>query len=214
MFKFNMINSIKTQIGLALLLLVMAMTSCGTAHQYGDRSEKYSRSRRPGYSRPQPSQEEDVVKVKTVNPEKTKAPSGIKSAGTLRNAMVEEAYQYLGTPYKYAGKNPEQGFDCSGFANYIYNKFGFSISGPSHELALLGVEKDRSQLQAGDLLFFGNEERISHVGIVVSGNSDQLTFIHSSTSAGIRTDVVNGSEYWEKRYLFGRDLISGFIAAK
>jgi len=128
--------------------------------------------------------------------------------------MVAEAMTYLGTPYKYAGKRPEEGFDCSGFANFIYNQYGFKTAGPSHELALMGVPKDRQQLQPGDLVFFGNEERISHVGIVTAGANGRIGFIHSSTSGGIRTDEVSGNEYWEKRYLFGRDLISGFMASK
>ena len=132
-----------------------------------------------------------------------------RAGDVIRNAMGA-----LGVPYRRGGTSAETGFDCSGFANFIYNQYGFKTAGPSHELALMGVPKDRQQLQAGDLVFFGNEERISHVGIVTSGANGRIGFIHSSTSGGIRTDEVVGNEYWEKRYLFGRDLISGFMAAK
>jgi cell wall-associated NlpC family hydrolase len=209
-----MINRRDLQFLGIFLALSWFMISCGSSHHYGDRSEKYSRARRPGQSKPSQVYSEEKPVTAASSKEKRSDKPSTTSTGTLRNAMVEEAHQYIGTPYKYAGKSPQEGFDCSGFANFIYQKFGFQTSGPSQELALLGAPKERSQLQPGDLIFFGNEERISHVGIVISDKADRLTFIHSSTSAGIRTDVVNGSEYWEKRYLFGRDLISGFIAAK
>ncbi len=193
-------------------LCLVIMASCGTSHHYGDRSERYARGRRPANSRPIRTSENEEKQAVKAAPEKIKnSPS---KPSNLRTQMVAEAMTYLGTPYKYAGKRPEEGFDCSGFANFIYNQYGFKTAGPSHELALMGVPKDRQQLQAGDLVFFGNEERISHVGIVTSGANGRIGFIHSSTSGGIRTDEVVGNEYWEKRYLFGRDLISGFMAAK
>ncbi|HMT00480.1 MAG TPA: C40 family peptidase [Saprospiraceae bacterium] len=193
-------------------LCLVVMASCGTSHHYGDRSERYARGRRPANSKPpRPSENEEKWVVKA---ESGKLKNSPPAPSNLRTQMVAEAMTYLGTPYKYAGKRPEEGFDCSGFANFIYNQYGFKTAGPSHELALMGVPKDRQQLQAGDLVFFGNEERISHVGIVTSGANGRIGFIHSSTSGGIRTDEVAGNEYWEKRYLFGRDLISGFMASK
>lgn len=205
-----MIKPICCRFALLAITGIVALSSCSTGRQYGDRSERYTRGRKPGNARPV---------IETEKPEKEtyviKPSSGqLNAAGALRMSMVKEAGSYAGIPYRYGGKSPAEGFDCSGFANYIYNRFGFKTAGPTHELALLGVPKERSTLQAGDLVFFGSDEKISHVGIVVTGESDKLTFIHSSTSSGIRTDAVDGSEYWEKRYLFGRDLISGFMAVK
>lgn len=206
----NSSNMLRFAVFLTLCMVVMA--SCGTSHHYGDRSERYSKGRRPGNSRPARQSESDEKPVVRAESEKIK--TKVVAPSNLRSQMVAEAMNYIGTPYKYAGKRPEEGFDCSGFANFIYNQYGFKTAGPSHELALMGVPKDRQALQAGDLVFFGNEERISHVGIVTSGANGRIGFIHSSTSGGIRTDEVAGNEYWEKRYLFGRDLISGFMASK
>src|SRR5262245_3421786 len=48
--------------------------------------------------------------------------------------LYDEVYCWLGTPYRYAGKN-EKGIDCSGFVNMLYQKvYGVSLMGNSTDL--------------------------------------------------------------------------------
>jgi cell wall-associated NlpC family hydrolase len=75
-------------------------------------------------------------------------------------------------------------------------------------LAKKGRNKSKEDLGPGDLVFFGDSDRISHVAIVASHNGDSLTVIHATTSAGVKVDNINGSAYWESRFLFGRDILS------
>lgn len=204
---------------LACLFILFFLSSCGTTSKYGNRYDKYSRNRGK-----QNEKEYAVRNTKSKDKkEEAKATPHIKedkykvyksnkadALGQKRENMIEYAQSYLGIPYKYAGKNPKEGFDCSGFASFVFTQNGFPIAGPSHELAMMGVFKERAQLKAGDLIFFGHDQKITHVGLVISNDSN-TKFIHSSTSAGIKIDLLSGNDYWESRYLFGRDLLTTFF---
>ena len=41
--------------------------------------------------------------------------------------MVAFALRQLGAPYRYAGTSPATGFDCSGFVQYVYGRFGVAV---------------------------------------------------------------------------------------
>ena len=103
-------------------------------------------------------------KARTHRPAKKAKPQ----YATVRDAVILEARKYLGTEYKYGGKKPSQGLDCSGLISYVYNKQGLQAQGASHHLAKLGKYKSRSSLQPGDLVFFGKNGKISHVSMVHS----------------------------------------------
>ena len=85
--------------------------------------------------------------------------------------VVGIAMQYLGTPYVYGGESPS-GFDCSGFTMYVFSRVGVSIPRTVSTQYAVGVPVSRSELQAGDLVFFNG---LGHVGIYIGGGS----FIHS-----------------------------------
>lgn len=91
--------------------------------------------------------------------------------------IVEYAGKFIGTPYAYGGQSPS-GFDCSGFAGYIYKQFGYSLPRTAAEQSGQGIAVDRGNLAAGDLVFFTcGGSYIDHVGIYCGNNR----FIHSSS---------------------------------
>ena len=58
-----------------------------------------------------------------------------------------------------------------------------------------GYSIKRTKLQEGDLVFFGNFWKISHVGIYLKGDR----FIHASTSNGVVITPMDDN-YWASKY--------------
>lgn len=137
-----------------------------------------------------------------------------KEEHAARQAVITDALTYLGTRYMPGGKKPETGFDCSGFTSFVFTKNNVSLHGPSDKQANMGKQKPKNILAPGDLVFFGDKQRISHVAIVLKNESEQLEVIHATTSAGVRKDEINFSKYWNQRYLFGVDIIADHFDGK
>lgn len=95
-------------------------------------------------------------------------PAGTFIAGPgVAGAAMEEALNQRGKPYEFGADGPGR-FDCSGLVDYAYALAG--MPGLPHSAAALshmGVAVSRSDLQAGDLVFFGSPAY--HVGIYVGG---------------------------------------------
>jgi cell wall-associated NlpC family hydrolase len=112
------------------------------------------------------------------------APPPSKYGGVVGIAM-----QYLGIPYVWGGASPS-GFDCSGFAMYVYAQVGISLP---HNAAMqygsVGVPVSRDDLQAGDLVFF---DGLGHMGIYIGGGQ----FIHAPHTG----DVVKISSLYDSWY--------------
>ncbi len=81
-------------------------------------------------------------------------------------AAVSYAYAQIGKPYKWAGDGPGS-FDCSGLTMRAWGAAGVSLSHSSRAQIGEGRRVSRSELQPGDLVFFGNP--IHHVGMYVGG---------------------------------------------
>ena len=102
--------------------------------------------------------------------------------------VVGVAMQYLGTPYVWGGASPG-GFDCSGFAMYVYAQVGVSLP---HNAAMqyntVGTYVPRDQLQPGDLVFF---DGLGHMGIYIGGGQ----FIHSPHTGDV-VKISSLSDSW------------------
>ena len=70
--------------------------------------------------------------------------------------IIMYATSLLGIPYVWGGTTLD-GFDCSGFVQYVYRHFGIYLPRVSQDQQNYGIEVvDESQLQPGDLIFFGS----------------------------------------------------------
>jgi cell wall-associated NlpC family hydrolase len=108
------------------------------------------------------------------------------------------------TGYRYGGKNPNAGLDCSGMVSHVYMQaIGRRLSGNAAMLAREGREVERSELRAGDLVFFNTLGRpLSHVGIYLGGGE----FIHALNSrSGVRIDKMS-DRYYASRFDTARTL--------
>ncbi|WP_054025879.1 C40 family peptidase [Bacillus sp. FJAT-28004] len=128
--------------------------------------------------------------------------AGSAFADSKFNGIVNDL---IGTPYK-SGGTSSNGFDCSGFTSYVFEKMGIDITRTSGSQAKEGTKVAKADLIPGDLVFFdtigGNNSAISHVGIYIGDGK----FVHSSSSRGVVTDKLN-SEYYEGRYVTSRRIM-------
>lgn len=116
---------------------------------------------------------------------------------TVQEIMMN-ALSHTGIKYRYGGKSPETGFDCSGFVRYVFSEAA-SIALPHNARAISQVGKiiSAEELQPGDLVFFNTmKSAFSHVGIYMGNNR----FIHSPSSGGGVHVVDMNSAYWSKRF--------------
>lgn len=118
--------------------------------------------------------------------------------------LLDYARSFLGTRYRRGGKTPA-GFDCSGFTGYVFRKFGYSLSASSAAQYSDAPLVHRDDIRPGDLLFFNGRSRgsrIGHVGIAIAKDKSTgaVTFIHSSTSGGVRVDRTD-SPYYAARFV-------------
>lgn len=121
------------------------------------------------------------------------------------SAVVDSARKYLGTPYVWGGTSPS-GFDCSGFVQYVLAENGKSIPRTSQEQFASGQAVDKSNLQAGDLVFYnwsGGTEA-THVGIY-EGNGKMIHAPHS----GDVVKEVDFNSYGQNAYLGARRYYKG-----
>ena len=116
-------------------------------------------------------------------------------------ALVGTALSLRGAPYRNGGADP-QGFDCSGFTQYVFAQYGVSLPREVRDQFDQGKSvKGGDELAAGDLLFFTTvAPGPTHVGIAIGGDQ----FVHAPSSTGVvRVERLNAG-YWATRYLGAR----------
>ena len=108
--------------------------------------------------------------------------------------VVFYAMGLIDTGYRFGGKNPEAGLDCSGMVSYVYGQAaGLKVQGSAADIARNGRAINRAELRPGDLVFFNTLNRsYSHVGIFIG----DARFIHApSTNGRVRIDRLSDSYY-------------------
>ena len=111
--------------------------------------------------------------------------------------VVAYAKQFLGYRYVYATAGPNT-FDCSGFTQYVYKHFGYSLYRTASDQRKNGIAVSKSDLRAGDIVCFNG-----HVGLYIGGGQ----FIHAENS---RTGVVISKlsqKYYTNNYITARRII-------
>ena len=135
--------------------------------------------------------------------------STVPASNAPVNEMINYAKRFLGTPYRYSGTTPN-GFDCSGFINYVMGNFGFSLPRSSYGIAELGQTIKLADVQPGDLLFFKgrnvNSTSVGHVAMVVEVGPNEIRMIHASTSRGVIIENFKASQYYVPRFLKAKRL--------
>lgn len=103
----------------------------------------------------------------------------------------------LDTGYRFGGKNPEAGVDCSGMVSYVYGQAaGLRLTGSAADMARRGAAVDLDDAAPGDLLFFNTLGRPrSHVAIYLGDRR----FVHAPSSRGrVRIDSLDTAYFAER----------------
>jgi peptidoglycan DL-endopeptidase CwlO len=120
------------------------------------------------------------------------------SAPASGSSVVGIAQSLVGTPYASGGTTPS-GFDCSGLTQYVFKKAGISLPRTSYEQYGVGTSVSKSQIQAGDLVFFDTAGGgASHVGIATGPDT-----VISATSHGVMQHSISDA-YWGSHYVGAR----------
>jgi len=129
-----------------------------------------------------------------------KNPFDLSTMSTSDKHLMALAFSQIGTLYHPGGVSPATGFDCSGFTSWVYSKLGVSLPRSSREQFQEGKGVRKSDLRKGDLVFFGNQRHITHVGIYLEGHK----FIHSSSSGDTVKISSLDEPTWERKYAGAR----------
>lgn len=97
---------------------------------------------------------------------------------TVGGAIADVAMGMVGTRYRYGGTDPAEGFDCSGLVYYAYGQAGYRVPRSSQELFRAARKISVDDAYPGDLMFFQDQAKLSHVGIYLG---DGL-FVHAPSS--------------------------------
>ena len=141
------------------------------------------------------------VSADSVTLDDTRKPTPMSDTWGIKKGIVQMALMYRGARYVTGGVG-RGGFDCSGFVKYLYSKYGIKLPHNSRALYQCGTSVSKSNLAAGDLVFFVNTYRrgISHVGMYIGDGK----FIHASTHrTGVKVSNLNEA-YYQNHYYAAR----------
>jgi len=115
-----------------------------------------------------------------------------------QGTVVDTARSQIGTPYRAAGESPREGFDCSGFIQWVYARHGLRLPRRTEDQLRYARPVSQSELRPGDLVFFmpSAKSRSLHVGIF----DGQGRFIHSPSSGGRVREENMAAPYWRNTY--------------
>ncbi|MGZ4032811.1 MAG: C40 family peptidase [Tumebacillaceae bacterium] len=116
----------------------------------------------------------------------------------LGERVAASAQNFIGAHYAWGGTNPQQGFDCSGFTQYVLSTNGIKVPRNSYDQFAIGQSVSKTELQPGDLVFFTTyAPGPSHLGIYV-GNGQ---FVHAlNHTTGVITSKLD-TDYYKEHFI-------------
>lgn len=126
-----------------------------------------------------------------------------EAASTKAAEVIKNAQKYMGVPYVWGGNTPN-GWDCSGYTQYVMRESGITIPRTAAEQYNTGSAVNKSDLKIGDLVFFTTyKPGASHVGFYMGDGK----FIHASSAAQKVTINSLSEDYYSEHYIGARRYI-------
>ncbi len=108
--------------------------------------------------------------------------------------IAVQALAMTGKPYRYGGSGPTA-FDCSGLVHYAHRQVGIQVPRTTAQQYRHAKRVPRSDLRAGDLVFFRIQGKLSHVGLYTGDGR----FVHAPSSGRSVSIAHLDNPYWRKR---------------
>ena len=99
----------------------------------------------------------------------TPSSPGPAAGGGVGQIAVNAAQSQRGVPYVWGGASPGYGFDCSGLTMWAWDQAGVSLAHGATEQYYEIQHVSMSDLQPGDLIFYGNSYVLYHVVMYIGG---------------------------------------------
>ena len=121
----------------------------------------------------------------------TSVASSTATNNDAAETVVAAALSQVGTPYVWGGATPGQGLDCSGLVQYAYGKANVALSHYTVAQESAGRQVSLSDLQPGDIIFWGGVGASYHDAIYI-GNGQ---YVHAP-QPGETVKVASISQYF------------------
>jgi cell wall-associated NlpC family hydrolase len=119
----------------------------------------------------------------------------LENTSLVKKMLYEQYNQWKHTRYRIGGMS-RSGVDCSGFIQLTFKtKLGVILPRSTEFQAQLGESVSKSELRAGDLVFFKTRWSGRHVGVYIEDGR----FLHASSTYGVTISKLNES-YWKSVY--------------
>lgn len=124
-------------------------------------------------------------------------PGPAGSPSELARRAVRAALAVVGTPYRYGGRDPDRGFDCSGLVTWSYERAGLAnLPRTAEGLERAARPVSFEHIEPGDLVFFRlRGKKSAHVALYVGDDR----FVHAP-STGRQVEVVHLDHvFWSRQ---------------
>lgn len=153
---------------------------------------------------PAANKEGVAIKSNVVLKEKI-APRTINTKNVSADDVVTFAETLRGTPYKYGSAVKENGFDCSGFIYYVFNRYKIAVPRTSRDFTYAGEQISNLESRRGDIILFtGSDPQsgvVGHMGFITRNQRGVLQFIHASSGKGGGVMISTMNSYFMPRFV-------------
>lgn len=164
---------------LVFMLLLLVVSGCATTSDPSPKLQAY-----------------ESVKIVSA----TKIERASKVTRTSKgSSIVSTARSLLGIPYRWGGRSPQTGFDCSGFIWYVFNQYGINLPRSSSQLLSAGSPVNKSSIRPGDILIYKVSKKGKSLHAAIATGSG--TFVHSPSSGKTVSEVSMSGPYWRERLI-------------
>jgi cell wall-associated NlpC family hydrolase len=132
----------------------------------------------------------------SVHTQRAEVSAATRAPATVGERAAAIALKQVGAAYRYGGASPT-GFDCSGLVHYSFRNAGKTVPRTTGQLWSTAEAVAYDELQAGDLLFFRFDGKMSHVGIYVGDER----FVHAPSSGRSVSVESLDEDYYRQAFI-------------